>query len=115
MSKSSTNVEYNAMANAMVEIMWIQTLLKELHVSSPPSARLWCDNMSAIYLSWNLVFHGRTNHIKVDYHFVCDKVMCKLLEVHFISTHDQIANGFTMPLPQHKLLEFRRNLNIDTL
>jgi hypothetical protein len=74
-SRSSTEAEYKAMANATDAIMWIQTLLKELCISSPKSARLWCDNMGAMYLSLNLVFHGRTKHIEVDYHFVSDQVV----------------------------------------
>jgi hypothetical protein len=88
------------MANAMTEIMWIQTLLKELNISSPIGARLWCDNMGARYLSSNPVFHGRTKHIEVDYHFVREQVMQKQLEVRFISTRDQIADGFTKALSQ---------------
>jgi hypothetical protein len=63
-----------AMANATAEIMWIQTLLNELHIS-PKSARLLCDNMDARYLSSNHVFHDRTKHIKVDCHFIRDQVM----------------------------------------
>jgi hypothetical protein len=62
--------EYKVMANATAEIMWIQTLLKELCIPSPRSARLWCDNIGAMYLSPNPVFHGRTKHIEADYHFV---------------------------------------------
>jgi hypothetical protein len=99
------------MANATVELMWIQTLLKELNIS-PSSARLLCDSMGAMYLSSNPVFHGRTKHIEVDYHFVRDQVIRKKLEVRFISTRDQIADGFTKPLSQHQLCNFSRNLNL---
>jgi hypothetical protein len=39
-SRSSTEAEYKDMANAIIELMWIQTLLKELCVSGPEGARL---------------------------------------------------------------------------
>jgi hypothetical protein len=51
-------------------------------------------------------------HVEIDYHFVRDRVVQKLLEVRFISTEDQLANGFTKPLPQQRLIEFQRNLNL---
>jgi hypothetical protein len=57
-------------ADATTELMWIQILLQELGVKSPLAAKLWCDNIGAKYLSANLVFHARTKHIEVDYHFV---------------------------------------------
>jgi hypothetical protein len=104
-SRSSTEAEYKAMTNVNVEIMWIQTMLKEF-ISSPKSARLWCDNMGAMYLSSNPVFHGRTKHIEVDYHFIRDQVIRKLLEVKFILTRDQIADGFTKSLSQQQLCNF---------
>jgi hypothetical protein len=63
------------MANATTVIMCIQTLLKELCISSLKSVILWCDNMCTMYLSSNPVFHGRTKHIEVDYHFVRDQVL----------------------------------------
>jgi len=66
-SRSSTESEYKALANATAEVMWIQTLLKELKVASPPVARLWCDNMGAKYLASNPVFHARTKHIQVTF------------------------------------------------
>jgi hypothetical protein len=83
-SHSSTEVKYESMANVIAEIMWLQSLLKELCISTPPEARLWCDNMVAKYLSSNSVFHGRMKHIEVDYHFVHDPVMQRKLDVRFI-------------------------------
>jgi hypothetical protein len=73
MSHSSTEAEYEAIANATVEVMWIQTMLKELGVKHPHVASLWCDNLGATYLSVNPVFHVRTKHIEVDYHFVRER------------------------------------------
>jgi hypothetical protein len=66
--------------------------LKELQVQSPQAARLWCDNMGAKYLSVNPVFHARMKHIEVDYHFVRDRVLKKLLKIDFISSKDQVAD-----------------------
>jgi hypothetical protein len=60
-SRSSTEAEYKAVANATAEVMWVQTLLKEIGVQVSPMARLWCDNLGATYLSLNHVFHARTN------------------------------------------------------
>jgi hypothetical protein len=114
-SCSSTEAKYKSMANAVVESMWFQSLLKELHISTPPAVHLWCDNIGAKYLSFNPVFHGRMKHIEVDYHFVQDQVMQCKLDVRFISTHDQLADGFTKSLPQKWFSEFCNNLNLDKL
>jgi hypothetical protein len=76
LSRSSTEAEYKAMANATAEIMWVQAVLQELRIPCPLSARLWCDNMGAKYLASNLVFHGRMKHVEIDYHFVRDQRSC---------------------------------------
>jgi hypothetical protein len=111
-SKSSTEAEYKSMPNATTEIIWVQTILRELGVSGPKEARLWCDNLGATYLSANPVFHARTKHIEIDYHFVRERVAVRLLSIRFISSDDQVADGFTKSQSYRKLIKFRFNLNM---
>jgi histone deacetylase 1/2 len=76
------------------------------------AAKLWCDNLGAKYLTTNLVFHARTKHIEVHYHFVRERVSQKLLEIYFVSSGDQVADGFTKPLSVRLLENFKYNLNL---
>jgi hypothetical protein len=87
-------------------------LLAELKISHPRAARLWCDNLGAKYLTENPVFHARTKHVEIDFHFVREQVAKKLLEVRFIGTGDQLADSFTKPVLAKRLRTFRYNLNI---
>jgi histone deacetylase 1/2 len=114
-SRSSTEAEYKALADATAEVIWLQVLLTELGVSQSRAACLWCDNIGATYLSKNPVFHARTKHIEVDYHFVRERVARKLLDIRFIPSGDQVADGFTKSLSTRQLGIFRRNLNLDKL
>jgi histone deacetylase 1/2 len=114
-SRSSTEAEYKALANATAEVIWVQTLLRELGVPQPRAACFWCDNIGATYLLANPVFHARTKHIEVDYHFFRERVARKLLDIRFIPSGDQLADGFTKALCTSQLVAFRRNLNLDKL
>jgi hypothetical protein len=76
---------------------------------------LWCDNLGATCLFDNHVFHSRTKHIEVDYHFVRERLAKKLLDIRFIPSGDQVDDGFTKALATRQLEVFRRNLNLDKL
>jgi hypothetical protein len=110
-SWSSTQAKYKAIANVATEIIWVQTLLNELGVAHPPTTSLWCDNLRATYLSVNPVFHARRKYIEIDYHFLTEQVAPKQLDIQFISTNDQVADGFTKPLSLKKLPKFQHNMN----
>jgi histone deacetylase 1/2 len=114
-SRSSTESEYKALANATAELIWVQALLGELGVSQASPPILWCDNIGATYLSSNPVFHARTKHIEVDFHFVRERVAQKLLQIRFISSKDQLADIFTKPLPLSLFEACKRNLNLSRI
>jgi len=111
-SRSSTEAEYKAVADATAELIWIQVLLRELGISQARPPSLWCDNIGATYLSANPIFHRRTKHVEVDYHFVRERVSTRQLDVRFISSKDQLADIMTKPLPASSFSHFRRNLNL---
>ena len=100
-SRSSTEVEYRALASASAELCWLCTLVKDLGIYLYDPPILWCDNVSALAIASNPVFHARTKHIKVDFHFIRERVLRKDLQVKFVSTTDQLADIFTKGLPSH--------------
>ena len=113
-ARSSTEAEYKALADGTAEILWIRALLSDLHFSSDPMTILWCDNLGATYLSVNPIFHARTKHVEVDYHFVHDRVAKKEIAVWFISSQDQLADVLTKPLPHASFTYFRSKLHVDS-
>ncbi|GJR83277.1 ribonuclease H-like domain-containing protein [Tanacetum coccineum] len=73
-STCSAKAEYQGVANIVVETSWLHNLLRELHSPLLTATLVYCDNVSAIYMSANPVQRQRTKHIKIDIHFVRDMV-----------------------------------------
>jgi hypothetical protein len=69
-------------ANTVAKCTWLRHLLGELHYDIPMATIAYCDNISSVYMSRNLVHHKRTKHIELDIYFVREKVA--LSEVHVL-------------------------------
>jgi histone deacetylase 1/2 len=112
-ARFSTEAEYKALADGTAEVIWLQYLLTDLQIPSISASIIWCDNLGATYLSANPVFHAHTKHVEVDYHFIQDRVAKKEIQIRFISSHDQLANVFTKPLPTSSFTAFRFKFRVD--
>jgi hypothetical protein len=90
-----TEAEYISLSLTVDELFWLRMLLKELHIvlTCPPT--IWCDNSGALALASNPVFHARTKHIEVDFHFIPEKVANRDIQLQYLPTFEQIADIFT--------------------
>ena len=109
---SSIEAEYRAMAITTVEISWLRMLLKELQIVLHTPPPLWCDNLGAIALDFNPIYHAGTKHIEVDYHLIREKIIHKDLIASYVSTADQCANIFTKGLTSTRFLFLRDKLMV---
>nr|GEV63210.1 ribonuclease H-like domain-containing protein [Tanacetum cinerariifolium] len=88
-SRSSAEAEYRGVANVVAETCWLRNLLRELHTPLSTTTLVYCDNVSAVYLSSNPVQHQHTKHIEIDIHFVRDLVSTGRIRVLHVPSHYQ--------------------------
>ena len=88
------------------ELIWLKHLLQELRFGKDEQMKLICDNQVVLHISSNLVFHERTKQIKVDCHFIKEKIALGCMTTISINSNDQLANIFTKSLrgPQIKYI-----------
>ncbi|EXX70798.1 hypothetical protein RirG_084260 [Rhizophagus irregularis DAOM 197198w] len=90
-----------AISEACKEAIWLRNLYGELCGDTSPT-KIFCDSQSAIYLTKDQMFHERTKHIDVRYHFIRDVISKGDIQVQKISTHDNPADMMTKPVPATK-------------
>ncbi|KAG8478904.1 hypothetical protein CXB51_028750 [Gossypium anomalum] len=95
---STTETEYMAITEACKEAIWLKGLFSELNEDLQIST-VFCDSQSAIFLTKDQMFHERTKHIDVRYHFVHDIIARGDIVVSKISTHENPADMMTKSLP----------------
>ena len=88
-----------AITEACKEAIWLKGLFSELNEDLQIISIVFCDNQSAIFLTKDQMFHERTKHIDVRYHFVRDIIARGDIVVSKISTHENPADMMTKSLP----------------
>ena len=109
---SSTEAEYMAASQASCEALWLRKLMVDLFDQELRPTVIHCDNQSCIRLSENPVFHDRSKHIEIRYHFIRDYVQRGAVELQYISTDEQVADILTKSLGRGKHIHFRDKLGV---
>jgi hypothetical protein len=111
-AQSSCEAEYVAATTAANQGIWLARLLGELQGRKAETVELKVDNKSAIALAKNPVFHERSKHIDIRYHFIRDCLEEGSISTSFIKTSDQLADILTKSLGRMKFQELRARIGM---
>ncbi|KAI0500673.1 hypothetical protein KFK09_018889 [Dendrobium nobile] len=110
-ARSSTEAEYRSMAAVAADIIWTRRLCEDFLINLPPT-ELFCDNVSAMSIACNPIFHAQTKYIEIDHHLIRDSIQAKHIAVSHISTLDQPVDFFTKSLSSTRLATLRDKLMV---
>lgn len=112
---SSTEAEYMAICEATKEATYLKNLLFELKCRNELPVCLYNDNQSAQKLAKNCVFHRRSKHIDVRFHFVRTAVENNIVKIDYLNTNDMPADILTKSLSFQKHNKFIEQFGITDL
>jgi hypothetical protein len=105
---STTEAEYITASVASREAIWPRKLLAE----RLETTIIHCDNQSCLKLTYNPVFHDKSKHIEMKYHYIKDMVQKGAIKLQYIITDEQTTNILTKPLSFGKFVHFRDKLGV---
>ena len=110
-SMSTTEAEYIAASEACKEAIWLACLVRDLGIIVEMPT-LHCDSESAIMQAKNRVFHAKTKHIDVKYHFIKDMLEDKLMVLVKVHTDDNPTDLMTKGLPPKRFTHCRALMGV---
>ena len=109
---STAEAEYIAACATCKEVVWLRKLLADLSGHQVDVTVIFCNNQSCVKLSENPVFHDRSKHINMKYHYIRDILQKGVVKLQYISTDEQVADIFTKPLARVKFVYFQEWLGV---
>ena len=109
---SSCEAEYMAATAAACQGIWLSRLLGEMLNKEAARPKLLVDNKSAISLAKNPVFHDRSKHIEIRYHFIRECVEQGRVFIDYVRTSEQLADTLTKALRRLAFQELRRRIGM---
>ena len=105
-SLSSCEAEYTALSFAIKEGLYLSQLFADLYSGEKSRFDLYVDNQGAINLANNPVYHQRTKHISIKYHFIRHEIKQGNVKLLYIESKNNIADIFTKAVPRPLLNSF---------
>jgi len=109
---SSCEAEYIAATTASTQALWLARLLGDLLGRDAEAVELRVDGKSALALAKNPVFHKRSKHIRIKYHFIKSCLYEGSIKAGYINTQDQLANLLTKSLGWVMFQELRARIGM---
>jgi hypothetical protein len=103
---SSCEAEYIGQCNATKEAVWLRLFLQEIGYAADGPTTILADNKLAIALANNPVYHGRSRHIDIQYHYTREKVVDNTVQLLYLPTAEMVADGLTKALDKIKHKRF---------
>lgn len=92
-ARSSTEVEYRVLALVAYEVIWIISILKELHVCPSHTLIILIDSLSDKFLVSNPIMLTRIKYVQINFYFIKELMVDGALDVCFTPSKDQVANA----------------------
>ena len=109
---SSCEAEYYASSQAAAEVAWQRQFLEEIGMKLEEPITVGSDSQSALNLIGNPVYHEKTKHIGIRFHYVREQVQKKEVEFVYVPTEFQVADALTKAVPRLKLEYCRKRMGV---
>ncbi|MCO5578860.1 hypothetical protein L7F22_032707 [Adiantum nelumboides] len=110
-TQATTEAEYVAASEACKEAIWLGRPVTDLGIKEE-TPMLHCDTLSAIQLAHNPVYHSKTKHVDVKYHFIKEMVDDKQIQLAKVHTTDNPADLLTKGLPGESFAHCRKLVSV---
>ena len=110
---STVESEYNALAQAIREALWLQALLKDMGMEKYAPRTINCDNQGAIALAKNPTHHAKTKHVDVQLHFIRDHMENGTINVEYYPTENMLADLMTKGLPHERHKRLLQSMGVE--
>jgi hypothetical protein len=111
-AQSTAEAEFIAATAAVNQALWLQKLLRDLHMEGEEATEISVDNQAAIAISHNPVFHGKTKHFNIKLYFLREVQKNGDVRLIYCKSEEQLADLFTKPLPVNRFEFLRQKIGV---
>lgn len=109
---STTEAEYIALTSAAQETLWLQKLLVDLKLDFSLPTRIYEDNYGCLQVTKNLETK-RSKHFDIKYHFLKELIWDEKIELEYVDTKHQLADGLTKALVRVEHEKFINGMGLE--
>jgi hypothetical protein len=109
---SSCEIEYMILFEVDKEAIWIRRFLNELNFRNDQFVLIFADNKNAIDLIINSLYHKKTKHIEMRWHWIRKMMNRKKITLSYLLINEMIADDLIKSLSVFAFSKFRIMLNL---